>query len=467
MTDKNTKIMNAEVEHVLGEEAADNHTDAESHESSSVRSVSICSSAHSYTSTFGYNQESWEEYRPRVESLCSTLWPAPTSAATRLAARLRTYKLFREILPQPQVPLIERLQGGDYNRITGITLPLVKGQDAQKFILRTNRWGEGRPDRETAVLHYLRQNTSIPVPEVVKEDYSSNNALEKAYVIQKRISGSDVDSIWESLTHSQRCSIARQMGRVVKTLLSLEHPLPGLIDSLPKDPSISPEPKVVPFELKESDDEIIDETVLQTAHLMKSLPTRLTIGEFFRFQFTRWHTYALTRPFERVTSLFENLLYAVSEMNDMGLLKADRHCLCHVDLHSRNMMAEVQSDGSINITAILDWDEAVIGPKLVNCQPPWWLWQEEGDERVDEEVDWPYELAAAPGFPYTPEKQELRRIFEETAGVEWNYLAYDEVSRLSRCLFILAKDGLKTGEHFKAADRFLREWNELRPTLTT
>ena len=447
-------------------EVAD-HSDDSPSESESTRSQSASpvSSAHSYTSTIGYNQEPWDEYRSRVEKLCNSLWPVPKSISARLSKRLRTKKLLRSILPPSQVPTIERLQGGDYNRITGLTLPLPKGRGTQKLILRTNRWGEGRPDREAAILDYVRQKTTIPVPEVVKKDFTCNNALEKAYVIQKRIPGGDLNSIWESLSHSQRCSVARELGCVVKTLLSLESSVPGLIEAVPKPTGFASDFRIVPLEVKEPGEEATEEQASELSS-QESLPlTHQTIGEFFKFQFGRWLAMAQTRPFERVTNLFTRLLEIVCEMNCMGLFNSATYCLCHVDLHSRNIMAQVQSDGSIKITGILDFDEAVMAPKFVNCQPPWWLWHEEGDERVDEEVDWPYELAAAPDFPHKAENQELKCLFEEHAGSEWRNMAYDEHSRLSRCLFILAKEGLESSEHFKAADRIIREWKARHTTL--
>ena len=456
MTDQRAPIMNMEV----GQDVEDGN---DPHDQASLRSRSASlASTHSYTSTFGYNQEPWDEYRPRVESLCSTLWPASDSASARLVTVLRSNKLFRAILPSPQTTIIERLQGGDYNRITGITLS--SSQKTEDFILRTNRWGEGRKDRESAILHYVRRHTTIPIPDVIMEDFSCNNALEKPYVVQKRIPGNDVDSIWESLSHSQRCAIACELGDVVSNLLALESPVPGLVDALPKDGYVPLYPRVLPFELKEND-EIVDETKLGISSSMDLATRSQTAGELFKLQFTRWYSYSLTYPSLRDNALFESLLEAVREMDNMGLLNAAKHCLCHVDLHSGNIMADVQSDGSVKITGILDWDEAVIAPKFVNCQPPWWLWKEDGDERIDIEVDWPYELPAAPGFPHTPEKQELKLLFEEHAGPEWKDLAYGELSRLGRCLFVLAKEGLDTGEHYKAADRFLREWEELRQTL--
>jgi hypothetical protein len=316
-------------------------------------------------------------------------------------------------------------------------------------------------------LIYVRQRTSIPVPEIIAKDFSCDNPLEKPYVIQNRVPGSDLNTIWDTLSHSQRCKIACEMGRTIKTLLSLESPVAGLVEaSLPNtDPDQCPE--IVRFELKESDGEVIEEPAVQD--YKRDLGAHETTADFFKTQFGRWRAYNLTRPFERDITLSSGLLETVCDMDKLGVFdNSAMHCLCHVDLHSRNIMAEIQPDSSVKITAILDWDEAVVAPKFVNCQPPWWLWEEEGDKREDENgwPTWPYELKAASNFPSTPEKQELKRLFEENAGPEFICLAYDDIARLSRGLFILAKEGLLSSEHYKAAERIMKEWKEMRQVLT-
>ena len=191
------------------------------------------SSTHSDTSTLGYaDVESFADFKPGVEKLCKALWPPPKSVSRRIATHLRASKFFRSFVPSPQIPLIERLKGGDYNRITSITLPSSYGSAAPKFILRNSRWaGQGRPDRDVAILDILRQRTSIPVPKVVAWDFASDNPLGKPYVIQQRVHGSDLNSIWGKSSHVQRCTIACEMGSVVKSLLTLESPRPGLIDA--------------------------------------------------------------------------------------------------------------------------------------------------------------------------------------------------------------------------------------------
>ena len=428
---------------------------------------STSSSIHSYTSTLGYaDVESFAEFKPGVEKLCEALWPPPKSISRRIATHLRASKFFRAFVPSPQKPLIERLKGGDYNRITSITLPSSYGSATPNFILRNSRWaGQGRPDRDVAILDFVRQRTSIPVPEVFAWDFSSDNALGKPYLIQQRVPGKDLNSIWREISHVQRCTIACEMGSVVNSLLSLESPIPGLIDAQSTETVVPHGMKTLPFDLRDNREDLIGTSAPETLSYMEAPQTT---GEFFKTVFRKRHAHALSEPFEEPIRLCTALYETVCDMDNMGVFSKDLHCLCHVDLHSRNIMAETQPDGSIRLTAVLDWDEAVFAPKFVNCQPPWWMWEEEGDDRVDEKgwPTWPYELPAAEGFPATPENQELKRLFEEHAGTEYRHLATDTYCRLGRGLFILAREGLVGSQHYDAAEKITQEWKDMKESLT-
>lgn len=170
-----------------------------------------------------------------------------------------------------------------------------------------------------------------------------------------------------SAIHSDARSRVRWV-RTIKTLLSLESLLAGLVEVASLDIDSDQCLKIVPFELKEPDGELIEEPSPNNS--MEAPRARETTADFFKTQFGRWRAYALTRPFERDIALSSGLLETVCEIGKLGMFdNAAMHCLCHVDLHSRNIMAEIQSDSSIKITAILDWDEAGIAPKFVNCQP--------------------------------------------------------------------------------------------------
>lgn len=444
-----------------GAMAPSEQEDTDIHERASLtsRSASLFSET-SETSTLKYTGEPFIEFKVKVEKLCETLWPPPKSISRLVATRLRANKLLRSLIPPPKGPVIERLRGGDYNRITSISLPSSYGVATSKLILRNSRWedSEGRPDRDVAILDFVRQRTTIPVPEIIAKNFSNDNALGMPYVVQRRVPGSDIDSMWGRLSHQQRCVIAREMGRVIKSLLSLESPMPGLIEAASADALFADSADIVPFELRDNGGNLIDDRTASG-----DIATPQTPGEFFKTVFGKWHAYTLDAD-DPETELFKELLDTVRDMDYMGVFSSDMHCLCHVDLHSRNVMAEVQQDDTIRLTAVLDWDEAVFAPKFVNCQPPWWLWKEDGDARLDENgcETWPYELPAAEGFPATPENQELKRLFEEHAGPEYRHLATNTHCRLGRGLFILAKEGLVGSQHFNAAERIIQEWKDLK-----
>ncbi|KAL2043662.1 hypothetical protein N7G274_003969 [Stereocaulon virgatum] len=447
----------------------------EPHSTAEVRSVpsrnatsstSSSSTAGSSTSTLEYGHEPWDEFRERVKNLCGNLWPPQTTITYRFsnshaAQRLRSIKLLGSLVPAPQAPVIERLHGGGNNRITGITLPSFHAAD--KFILRVPRDDQARPDREVAILDYVREHTTFPIPTIAGKDFSCNNPLAKPYVLQYRIPGCDLNKIWSEISHSQRCDVAREVGCVIRTLLSLESPVPGLVEPGSNDVVNAKTPHIVPFELKGPDGEIVQEP---EAYMARDFGTTLNL---FQTQFKRWRAWALDRSHGHIlrnVELYDAMLEIANEMNALGLF-TDENCLCHIDLHPRNIMVKANSDVPLLITAFLDWDDAVFAPKAVNCEPPWWLWDDEGDEHLDEdECDpWPYELKGANELPSTTEKQELKRILEEHAGPEYNRMAYNEPSRLLRCLFRLATVGLTASHHYKAAEKVLADWDVLRDSL--
>lgn len=422
------------------------------------------------------DQEAEELLIQQVEKLCQILWPAPDSLKQRISSSqaanwMRQNKLFRYFVPTSHTPRIERLKGGDYNHITGITLPSSHAQGERNLILRVPRWANKRVDRDVAILEYVRQRTSIPVATIAATDFSCNNPFEKPYLLQHRVSGIDLSTLWDDLSHSQRRTIAVELGRIVRTLLSLQSPVAGHIEAMPSTAGSLENFSIVPFELEVALDELTDET--KSSILIDHADPRAhqTTLDVFTSQFQRWKTVALAHNCGDISAeveLLDGMLKAVREMDDLGLFQANWNCLCHVDLHQGNIMTRVRLDGSIEIVAILDWDEAIYAPNFVNCHPPGWIWGYEFADRVDENdlLLWPYELEGANNIPPTPEQQELKRLFEEYAGADYLRLAYDQHYRLSRGLFRIAIDGMDSNSSFDAAERILREWESLRQSLT-
>ena len=379
---------------------------------------------------------------------------------------MRIHKYLNVFTPSKNTPLIEHLHGGDYNRITAITLPKSYGNLHSELILRVPRDDDSRPDRIVVLLGFLRQATSIPVPFVVATDFSNENPLERPYILQQRIPGTDLNVIWDTLNHSQKCIVAKDLGIAVRKLLALESQYAGIVDVATDKSQAAREPNIVPFELRGLEMEM---NVIEAKRTDSKSPRGpQTTLELFESLIKRWRSGDLDRAGEDsyAVKLWDRMSDIVREMDDMELFESNLNCLCHVDLHSRNVMVRVDSNQSLEVTAILDWDEAVFAPKFMNCDPPRWLW-DDTKYQVDEDglIPWPYELSGARNAPSDPDKQELKRIFEEQAGPEYCDLAYKDHHRLCRGLFRVAMLGLDDSMHYKALERISKEWNSIRSGL--
>ena len=431
------------------------------------------SSEGSETSTLKYDQEPYNLFKVRVENLCHVLWPLRKSVGSfwvnsKIAKIMRANTFLRLFAPSQEAPLIERLGGGDYNRVVGITFPPSKWGKHPKLdlILRVPRWDQGQTERVVTTLDYLSRKSFIPVPDVVAKDFGKENPLGSPYVIQNRIPGSDLEMLWNDFSHAQRCMIAREVGFAVRSLLALESPVAGYIDTSVRGTPITERHTVIPFDLKSTDGDLFVEPEQHDAGAV-GVPrqSESTLG-FFKTQIGRWRAVDVARnapTVDETVDLWDGMLKVIEEMDDLGLFKSDKHCLCHVDLYPRNIMAEIQSDTSIRITGILDWDEAVVAPKFVSCEPPAWLWGFDDDQLPQHDCPaWPYEMPGANDVPGTWENRVLKRIFEESAGPEYVSMAYEEHFRLCRGLFRVALFGLTSNENYEAAERIVEDWARLR-----
>ena len=83
-------------------------------------------------------------------------------------------------------------------------LPLATSEETcdRNLILRLPRWGQGQIKRVSATLDYVRQNSSIPEATTVAKDFSDDSLLESPYIIQKRIPGNDLGTLWTEVNHS-------------------------------------------------------------------------------------------------------------------------------------------------------------------------------------------------------------------------------------------------------------------------
>ena len=435
--------------------------------------VSSSISIDSRTSTLKYSQQSFDEYRVRVKELCCVLWPVESRIAnrerhtssiakSRILDAVRIKKLRRVIFPSPQKDfIIERLAGGTYNRIIGITIEDAGDHELNRFILRVPRpqmAGFGYIEREVAVLRYVRQNTTLPVADVITFDVTTNNPLESGYVVQSRLPGVSLHTIWDELTHEQRCTVAQEIGRILVALQAVTRSTPGIVETSSADTG-SQKFVVQPFDIRSPyDDEWKAKLPRHTLDKGNDASNQ-TPEEWFGTQFGRWLAHELHENPTQI--LYWDYQYqfveVTKQMNSLGILGDGQNCLCHFDLAARNVMVQVLPNGSLIISGIVDWDSAAFAPKFVSCAPPSWLWTNQKHYDVDENE--------SSSEPSTPEQEEIKEVFDDVVGFDWTWLAYKPEYRLARELFYFAQHGLQDGEAQKKAVRFLKEWATLYESM--
>ena len=459
------------------------------HEEAETSSRSRSPSHHtvSQTSTEEYCQCPFEEFSLQVKELCELLWKVePTIEDSNDSNSPAHGGIAGTTVPLgPKIFSFGRMKGGGYNRVIGIDIADSRGESAEpcRLVLRVPRFLHARPDRDATTLSFVRKYTSIPVPEVVMHDFTKNNPLDSPYLIQARIPGNSLQtkpspSYYPNLSHKQKCIVAKELGRILGEIQSVEHSSPGLIEA--------------GIDRQGRQDYIVRHLEIETSagiNAESDLNTNLPFFQsriygadpdanedpsdrrtgfqrstyyFFLVQFGRLRAAELRRDPALIGwwHYYERLAIMARQMDDLRLLGDDRSCLCHLDLNMapRNIMANVDADDSLTISGILDWDSAIFAPRFVGCVPPMWIWAWSEDEEEDELL--------ANNTPSTPEQQELKELFEDAVGPTFLEFAYRLEYRLARKLFDFAINGMKTSEAIREVEALLSEWATIYETYS-
>jgi aminoglycoside phosphotransferase (APT) family kinase protein len=332
--------------------------------------------------------------------------------------------------------VVERLQGGGFHRIVGLTRrqPAVAVGETH-YIVRIPRFDSAQVDDEVAVLYYLNR-TAIPAPTVVTFNGTADNALGLPYMVQNQIAGTDLYSYFPTLDHGQKLRIARELGGIFLQMLEARSSTGGrvVLDgdtgairiaplSLPQPPLTRPRDDNAP-----------------------SVPPPQWLSALFLAK-------QADDPSE---TLWNEFGWMTRELVAGGWLSDMQYSLAHLDLAPRNILVDptISSDPPRHlITGILDWDSAVLAPRFMSCYPPLWVWAWQDDEAEDER--------AANDDPGTAQGRELKALFEEAAGTDYVRFAYGASYRLARRLVRFAIDGVRSNEDYKEAQVMLQEWAEV------
>lgn len=403
----------------------------------------------SRTSTIRYTQESFSTFKDRVGALCASLWPStPLSEIT-----------------------IERMNGGAYNRVIGITMPAISKEQPEakrvvrKYVLRIPREKNSCIDQELAALCFVRNKTAIPVPEMIKFDLTCENPVGEVYNIQPKIPGVRLCDVYMQMSQAERLSIIRHLAQILCEMHSVHSPTAGYLGASKiikrdEDGKPTPEIKIVDFKTKTFKG-LSGETLwggMEDDTAKPGSAFQLLINQFYGWQeFGR-----KTHRGESEDKLMEDFRKVTGQMKAVNLIGTG-FFLFHPDFAPQNILVSKKEDEAQDrqpsdrppewiVSGILDWDGTAFVPYSVACTPPTWIWNWNDDDGEDEAV-----LCKTPNGQEARERKEL---FDSLMGPRYTEHAYSDGHRLVRRLFEFATDGLLHDHRYEDAERLFADWRE-------
>ncbi|KAF8966727.1 kinase-like domain-containing protein [Flammula alnicola] len=242
------------------------------------------------------------------------------------------------------------------------------------------KWSLVRFQNEIKLLRWLRDSSSIPVPNIL--------AIGSNYTIQEKMPGSTLTYHWHSLSEAAKGHFISAYVDILSELFHL--PVPQHIGSASFDEgngmSVGP---------------------LLAANPSYSIPKVIDdISDYFYFLFTVKRQTVETMKPEDKQRAEATLSYVETKTQSILRTISDPSCLrcvlTHADPHGYNIL--VNDDG--DITAVLDWEINYIQPAILGVDYPLWLsTQGRLDPRFASDSQWWEESPA--------ERERLCTLFEE------------------------------------------------------
>ncbi|UKZ80208.1 hypothetical protein TrVFT333_007965 [Trichoderma virens FT-333] len=236
---------------------------------------------------------------------------------------------------------------------------------------------------EVAVMTWVRQNTHLPVAEVIRYDASTNNPLGHEFTLLQRVPGVPVSEIYDRLPPQLLEGLINQMVEIIHQLHAISW---DCVSGLQFDD----DGRVVPGP-------IVEETFWQQPDVAKYWPDTESVQSLNICGPYKCYTdyiAAMVRVYQHAIRLHPSLADMrdllprldafVKVLSDFPELNNTRYFLAHKDLHFANILCDEVSG---LITGILDWEFSGIAPA-----PRWnpvraFLWNGQYSEGAMEEKD--------------------------------------------------------------------------------
>ncbi|KAL4968842.1 phosphotransferase family protein [Aspergillus stella-maris] len=237
---------------------------------------------------------------------------------------------------------------------------------------------------EVGVMTWVRQNTTIPVPGVIRFDATEDNAIGHEFTLLERAPGVSVDQIYTTLSEEAKTQMVHQLADYLIQL----HAKPwmeGYVGGLTLDPStgsVAPGPP-------------IDENFWQAPDLdkywsvgVRSKETLQTLNPIPSQGFTGYVSYNVgclerymhalevhpsLEAYRELVPQIKAFITNLQKEENIEELNRVAYVLAHKDLHFANIMCDPDESGC-PITAVLDWEFSGVVPAPRWNPPRAFLW---------------------------------------------------------------------------------------------
>ncbi|KAK7935554.1 hypothetical protein PG985_001049 [Apiospora marii] len=256
----------------------------------------------------------------------------------------------------------------------------VKG----KFVMRvTLPVDPGYKTRgEVSTLRFIRENTTIPVPEVIAFDDTSSNKIGFEWILMEFISGQSLHYCWRKLTMEQKTTLVQRVAELQSQLFQFRSignssTLRG-IGTLGTDTDFDVPGRIVSFPFVEGDcyDYDVPRGPFRSSH--DWLQSRLQIIQLKKLEEIEHaeddEDEELARDGLKASQYLKSILPKISAPSQT--CDAEPTAICHHDLSEMNIMVDDQG----HITGIIDWECVSAMPSWMITNAPAFLRGPERDE---------------------------------------------------------------------------------------
>lgn len=231
-------------------------------------------------------------------------------------------------------------------------------------------------ENEVAVMNWIRQNTTIPLPLVVANSPSRDNPLGYEYILMERCGGTVLSSIAHELSSEEERAIVDQLIDYLSQLHS--RPWNHIGGLRQEHDDFIPGPMVGEQFWHAWDSNFDDPLAFNPHGPYKDLSSCFTDQIFKHQKAIEYHD--KLAPVQDLP--IPQLLYALQDSKFKAEVNGSvRFVLAHRDLHYRNLLYCRETR---KITSVIDWELAAVVPYPL-WNPGGFLWNGGHDESADKE----------------------------------------------------------------------------------